>query len=164
MAVICAVPYAYDADSFYFSNTEEYYMQYKEHLPVEEYELDFIDGTSFEYFIADKFFKKSHDVKKYFEIIDEYEGLITEENIVAIEYLLEYNNLSVEDALDQMEDVMIFEGTAEDYAIEIYEHEIEEKLGRLAYYFNYKALGRDFILNGDVYEYRRNGKNYIITS
>jgi hypothetical protein len=164
MAVICAIPYDYDAADFYFSSSEEYYRNYDAHLPVEEYELEFIDGADFEGFLAEKFFKKSNDVEKYFDLIEKYEASITQENLVALEYLFEYNHITMEDALEQMYDVMVFEGTAEEYAIEIYEHEIEGKLGKLSYYFDYKALGREFILNGDVYEYRRKGKDYIITS
>lgn len=164
MAVICAIPYACDAAYFYFSSSEEYFKNYDAHFPVEEYELEFIDGTDFEGFLAERFFKESHNVEKYFRLIEEYESSITEENFVALEYLLEYNRITIEDALEQIDDVIVFEGTVEDYAMEIYEHDIEEKLGKLAYYFDYKALGRDLILNGDVYEYRRKGKDYIITS
>jgi hypothetical protein len=71
--------------------------------------------------------------------------------------------ITVEDAFEKIGDVIVFEGTAEEYAMEIYEHEHEDKLGKFAYYFDYKALGRDFVLNGDGEEYKRKGKNYIIT-
>ncbi len=164
MAVLFANPYNFEASGFYFSSSEEYSRKYKEKLPIEEYELEFIDGTDFECLLAEKFFNESHEIEKFFELIDEHENSITEENLVALEYLFDCNKITVENALEQMDDVMVFEGTAEDYATEFYEHEIEDKLGILAHYFDYKALGRDFVLGGDVYEYRKKGKNYIITS
>jgi len=163
MAVLFANPYDLDACGFYFSSSDEYYEKYDAHLPVEEYELELIDGSNFECLLEKYFFKNSIDIKKFFELIEEHERSITAENMVALEYLLEYENCDVDESLNKMGDVMVFEGTAEDYATEIYEHEIEEKLGRLAYYFDYKDLGKDLVLGGDIYEYERNYKKYIIT-
>ena len=163
MAVICANPYDLDAAYFYFSSSEEFDRKYKAHLPVEEYELEFIDGSEFEGFLAKYFFKESNDVEKFFELIEKHERSITAENIVALEYLIEYEHCDVENAFDKLEDVTIFEGAAEDYATKIYEHEIQEKLGTLAYYFDYKDLGKDLVLGGDISEYERNYKKYIIT-
>ena len=145
------------------NSSEEFDRKYKAHLPVEEYELEFIDGSEFEGFLAKYFFKESNDVEKFFELIEKHERSITAENIVALEYLIEYEHCDVENAFDKLEDVTIFEGTAEDYAIENYEHEIQEKLGTLAYYFDYKDLGKDLVLGGDISEYERNYKKYIIT-
>ena len=164
MAVICAIPYDFEAADFYFSSGEEFYTKYKAQLPVEEYQFEFIDGTEFELFIADKFFKEFSPIGKYFQLIESYEPSITEENLVALDYLFEFSSSSVEEVLKKLDDVTVFEGTAEEYAMEIYEDEIQAKIGFLSYHFDYKALGRELVLGGDVFEYRRKGKNYIITS
>ncbi|MES2614075.1 MAG: hypothetical protein V4591_01530 [Bdellovibrionota bacterium] len=164
MAIICASSCNLEAELFYFSSVEEYERKDKQQFSVEKYEFFIEEGSEFECLIAKRFFSESHAVEKYFELIEEYENSITEENLVALSYLFEYENCDVEEALRRMEDVMVFEGSAKDYAVEIYQDEIESKFGRLAYYFDYRLLGQDLVLGGDVDEYTIGYKKYIITS
>ncbi|ASF49165.1 hypothetical protein [Methylophaga nitratireducenticrescens] len=46
MITICAVSYDTSAAAFYFSTIAEYNEKYTKRLPVEEYEIQFIDGDN----------------------------------------------------------------------------------------------------------------------
>lgn len=69
------------------------------------------------------------------------------------------------DILDQLDDVMLFEGDARSYA-ENYIEDIgllDEMPENLRYYFDTEAFARDMLLSGDINEVEIQGTTYIAT-
>ena len=157
--VLCAVPYNMDNECFYFSTLEEYNSKYKAHLPTEEYELQFIDGSTDEKFFA-KYLTKQHiNVEKFFELIDKN---FDEKELATIYYLTEYDCLDLEKALDTMEEVPVLEGDEEQYARDFMDDTGElDSIGNYANYFDYKAFGRDLIYGGDIFKFKFNNITYV---
>jgi hypothetical protein len=163
MPLLFAQPYDFDAYGFYFSSATEYFEKYQKNLPVEEYEFQFIDGTDFESFVFENHVSGMRSLEGYFKIIEKFKDSIKDENLVALEYLFETENIEIEKALEKIDDVVIFEGTAESYAMEFCCDHIREQLGKLEFYFDYELLSRDMILNSEIYEYKKDGIDYIIS-
>lgn len=91
------------------------------------------------------------NIERYFKIIRDFNDSITETQMIALSYLFEYKDLKIEKALEKMSDIIVFEGTAKDYAREFFENQILEKLENLAFYFDYEFLGQDMLLNSEIY-------------
>jgi len=73
---------------------------------------------------------------------------------------------SIDDILDRLDDIILFEGTALEYSESYIEdtgllNEIPENL---RYYFDTESFARDLVLGGDICETEINGTNYIIQS
>lgn len=146
MATICAVPYDTSAPAFYFNSLEEYHQQYGKQLPVEEYEMQFIDGDNPQLFKAANISQGNIDT--WFDGLEDIED--GSDRGIAIRYLLSLG-YSLSDALDRAEDVQIHRGAAHDYAYDLYS-EIEIPL-HLINYIDYDAIARDLEMNGEVDEF-----------
>ena len=110
-----ATPYDISAAGFYFKDFEEYTIKAAAHRneygePVEEYEIQFIDGDNYKLFGA--LSVQQANLEQWF---DDYEGLGGDELIKAI-YLAEDQYCTIDEILDKLDDVMLFEGAAEEYA------------------------------------------------
>ena len=145
MLKLYASPYDITAHGWYFSSEEEFEKKFKKHLPVEEYELDFIDGSD----EAATLFKilKVHqaNIAEFFSRLDDFEAL-NEHDQAALHFLMEEANVTadLDKALKLVEDeVRVMEGTAKDYAYEYIESVGAIPKNLVDSYFDYEAFGRD---------------------
>lgn len=163
-----AMPYDYEARGFYFSDTEEYETKAKANVnfygqPVEEYEIQFIDGGEVESLLAQAFGLNQCNVSKFIEFIDNGYS----ERAYAAAWWLWHNNMKTAEQVyemdeDDLESYVLHEcefncALNEDGAIEEYAHVYLEDTGQLdaipeslRYYFDYAAFARDMRLNGEV--------------
>lgn len=83
----------------------------------------------------------------------------------ALFYLLDMTGMDVGEALEKIQDVSLYEGTAEDAAIELfndlYLHEIPSKLQN---YINYAAFQCDLECNSELVEFSFEGQTYACTN
>ncbi len=66
--------------------------------------------------------------------------------------------------LGKLEDVILFEGTAEQYTDSYIEDTglLDQIPENLQYYFDSKAYARDMLINGDITELRVENTDYIV--
>lgn len=158
-----ATPYDISATGFYFSTYEEYQEKAATHKneygePVEEYEIQFIDGDNHQLFKALEV--NQANLNQWF---DDFEDLDEDDSNKAT-YLAEYSGYSdMNDILSNMDDVMLFEGTAEEYAEEYIEDTgmLNDMPENLRYYFDTEAFARDMVLGGDIGIVNINGTGYV---
>lgn len=159
-----ATPYDISATGFYFTSYDEYVEKAASHKnaygdPVEEYEIQFIDGDNCELFKA--IGVNQANLEQWF---DDFEDM-DDDDAVKVIYLTEhlgYSNPS--DLLDKLDDVCLFEGTAEEYAWDYIEETgmLNDMPENLRYYFDTESFARDLVLGGDITEARINGTDYVI--
>ncbi len=157
-----ATPYDISATGFYFSDYEDYTAKAATHRnaygePIEEYEIQFIDGENCELFNA---LSINQATLKYW--FDALEGLEGSEAIKA--WYLADTGYSTEQILDNLNIIELYKGTAKDYA-----HDFIENTGmlnglpeNLHYYFDVTALVRDMLYGGDISEIEVAGKTYVV--
>ena len=158
-----ATPYDISATGFYFSTYEEYVEKAATHKneygePVEEYEIQFIDGDNHQLFKALQV--NQANLNQWFDDFEE----LDEDDCNKATYLAEYSGYSdMNDILSNMDDVMLFEGTAEEYAEQYIEDTgmLNDMPKNLRYYFDTEAFARDMVLGGDVSVVEVNGTNYV---
>lgn len=158
-----ATPYDLHAIGFYFSTYAEYAEKAAAHKnqfgdPVEEYEIQFIDGEPYKLFDALNI--NQANLSQWF---DDYESLEGEDYIKAL-YLADDVHCTVDEVLDRMDDVILFEGTAVEYAEQFIEDTgmLDNMPENLRYYFDIKAFARDMMLNGDITDSHVSGTSYIV--
>lgn len=145
MTKLYANPYDISARGWYFGSLDEWETKFKKHLPVEEYEIDFIDGSD-EALALFKILKVNQvNVAEFFERLDDFESM-NEHDQAALYYVMEKANIT--DDLDKAlklvdREVRVMEGDAKDYAHEYIDQigEIPKKLADM--YFDYESFGRD---------------------
>lgn len=148
-----ANPYDTSARGFYFSSAAEFEKQYKAHLPVEEYEIEFIDGSSEDAKLFDALrVSQAFDLERYFDEI----VALNDHDKAALYYYLKYYDSSadLDDALRAVDDeVRVFEGDVKAYAENYVDDmggvaELGKKL--VEQYFDYEAFGRDLAYDLDA--------------
>ncbi|WP_262694705.1 antirestriction protein ArdA [Kordiimonas aquimaris] len=160
-----ATPYDISAAGFYFSTYDEYLDKSAKHRndygdPVEEYEIQFIDGENCKLFEA--LSVNQANLKQWFDDFEDLGG----DDLIKATYLANDVGYSIDDILDRLDDIILFEGTALEYSESYIEdtgllNEIPENL---RYYFDTESFARDLVLGGDICETEINGTNYIIQS
>ena len=157
-----ATPYDISATGFYFSTLEEFNEQSVKHKndygdPVEEYEIQFIDGDNHKLFAAVGVHQGN--LNDWFDNWEDMEG----EDLIKALYLFD-QGYDASQVLGQLEDVHLFEGTALDWAHEfindVYAHDFPEMALR---YFDYDAFTRDAELEGSITIFNHEGKSYVVT-
>lgn len=166
---LVATPYDISAPFWYFSSVEEFDEKYAKRLPVEEYEIDFIDGDDFELALFNAMKVNQATVHEYFEKLDEI-GDMREDELAALHFATDHLNLDLDDALDLVDrELRVTEGDAKEHA----EQYIDNmggvgELGKdtLETYFDYEKFGRDIrddIVNSRIedarYDARRSGED-----
>ncbi len=158
-----ATPYDISATGFYFETYEGYVERAALHRnrygePVEEYEIQFIEGDNYRLFEALSVHQAN--LKQWF---DDFEHLESDDQIKAI-YLAEDLSCDMDDILDRLEDVILFEGTAEEFAEAYLEDTglLDQIPENLRYYFDTKAFARDLVLSGDITELEIDGRTYVV--
>ncbi|MEM5585221.1 antirestriction protein ArdA [Roseibium sp. AS2] len=147
-SVYYAQPYSIEATGFYFSSLEEYEAKTKGHtdrfgMPVEEYELQFIDGDNHRLFNALGISQATLAV--WFETFAELD--VDDDDYLKAVYLAE-NGYNIDEIPDRIDDVSIYRGRAVDYAEELIT-ECYDIPVKLEYYIDYEAFARDMAVNGD---------------
>jgi len=157
-----ATPYDISAEGFYFKTLEEYHDKAGSHRneygdPVEEYEIQFIDGENHALFAA--IGVNQANLKLWFE---RFEDLDDDDAVKAI-YLAEHLGTPPEEIIDRLDEVYIFEGTPVEYAESYIEDTglLNEMPENLRYYFDTEAFARDMVLGGDITEVEIMGRNWI---
>ena len=164
MTTLFAQPYDISANGFYFETAEEYNEKASKLLnsygqPVEEFELQFIDGESIEADLFKALGIHQGNFLAYLEAVDEWSE---DDKIKVITAVGEagYKFDLGEDTPDQF-DVDLYEL---DSLKELAEQFVEEGLfgdipASIQNYIDYEAIARD--LGMDYSEIRINGTNYI---
>jgi antirestriction protein len=145
MIKLYANPYDITAHGWYFSTAEDFEKKFKKHLPVEEYEIDFIDGSD-EAAALFKILKVNQaNLAEFFDRLDDFEAL-AEHDQAALHYIMEENPFTddLDKALKLVDDeVRVMEGTAKDYAYAYIESAGGIPKTLTDAYFDYEAFGRD---------------------
>jgi hypothetical protein len=159
-----AQPYSIDAVGFYFHTFEEYEtkvenLQDRFGNPVEEFEIQFIDGDDAELFEACGI--NQANLATWFDDIEDMD----DHEKIALYYLTGTLGYNLDQAMDKVEDVIIFEGDAKGAAEELfdecYAHTIPENL---RFYFDMDKFARDLEIGGDFNEFDFNGTTYTCTN
>lgn len=157
-----ATPYDMSAMGFYFSSYEDYKTNAAAHRnanghPVEEYEIQFIDGENYTLFEALSI--NQANLKQWFEDFESLDG----EDLIKALYLANDLHCSIDEVLGHMDDVCLFEGSALEYAEQFIEDTgmLDEMPENLRFYFDTEAFARDLIIGGDITEIEVNGGKYI---
>jgi hypothetical protein len=170
-----ANPYDTSATGFYFETAEEYAERYVARLPVEEYEIEFIDGDGWQSQIFAAADPRQGDIANFFALIDDLEGMSDEARAGAW-FRMSNNGDKLKDVVESSEsdhvDYVLFSSGAgyEAKALTEYaEHLVDEGAygeipKALEYYINCEAIGRDLRLNGDVSAEEFDGTYYIFNN
>ena len=157
-----ATPYDISTTGFYFSDYEDYKAKAASHRneygdPVEEYEMQFIDGENCELFIA--LGVNQATLKHWFDELENLEGL----DAIKAVYLVScgYDESQI---MDRLEEIELYEGSARDYAENLIEDTgmLNELPENLRYYFDVDAYARDLLASGDISELQASGDNYVV--
>ena len=159
-----AQPYNMDAQGFYFHSFEQYETK-SENLRdrfgnvVEEFEIQFIDGDDAELFEACGI--NQSNLVTWFDDIEDKD----ENEKIALYFLTGELGYTLDQAMDKVEDVIIYEGDAKEAAEELfdecYAHTIPENL---RWYFDMDKFARDLEIGGDFNEFNFNGTTYTCTN
>lgn len=161
-----ANPYNTDVTGFYFETNEGFLdksaaLKDSFGLPVEEFEIEVVDGTKEEIQIADLI--KIHQGNLE-EVIDFLDG--DEQNWPAVFYLLDNGCVDdLSEAIRNADELSVHEGTlldaASEFFDEMYGQDIPEQVKP---YIDYEAFARDMRLGGDMSEFEFCGKTYTCTN
>ncbi|WP_193188977.1 antirestriction protein ArdA [Nisaea sediminum] len=158
-----ATPYDISATGFYFSSYDDYLAKAADHRNaygqiVEEFEIQFIDGDAFALFDALEVTQAT--LSAWF---DQFEGLDGDEARKAI-YLASHEGCAMDQILEQLEDVYLFEGTATEYA-ESYIKEtglLDQIPENLRFYFDVEAFARDLQLGDDIAVIEIDERSFVV--
>lgn len=141
-----AQPYS-GAGGFYFGSLEAYEKEYAKAYKTrrtEEYEIQFINGTPLEEGLFEAMHVSQGNIHEYFEVVES----IDENDAVAILWLMEDLSYEVDKALDRADEVIVFEGSVQDYAEQFLDDVgITAELAET--YFDWDKLGRELEITGD---------------
>jgi hypothetical protein len=164
MTILHANPYNIDATGFYFSSAEEFTTK-QEALrdrfgaPVEEFEIQYIDGDDSKLFEACRIHQGNLDT--WFDDIEN----LDDQQKAALYYLTDCNGCDLGDALGSLDDVSLYEGSLLDAATELFDEiylpEVPEAVRN---YIDYDAFANDCRLGGDLCEFRFDGATFTVTN
>jgi len=149
-----ANPYDITAKGWYFHDADDFDRKFKAHLPVEEYEIDWIDGPEEDRELFEALDVSQSNVDSFFELIDE----LSDHDKAALYYLLRYRGMGPGEDLDELlekvdREVRVREGNSKEYV----EDYIDDAGGVgqafskdvIAGYFDYDRFGRDMAYDLD---------------
>lgn len=155
-----AQPYDISKTGFYFTDMDSYEAGV-EASGAEEFELQFIDGDREAACLFHALKINQATLVKWFDDIEE----LSDNDKVALFYLVNESGYELEDALNLVDDVAISECDLEDAASEwfdeVYIHEIPQHLRN---YIDYAAFANDCRCGGDMVEFEFAGGTYTCTN
>lgn len=164
MTTLYAQPYNLDAAGFYFDDAEAFTEQ-SENLqdrfgnPVEEFEIQFIDGDDAQLFEACGIHQGN--LQMWFDSVE----VLGEQEKAALFYLCRCLGYSLDDALEKMDEPILYEGSLQEAAAElfdeIYLHDIPEAVRA---YIDYERFAKDCELGGDMTEFEYNATTWTCTN
>jgi hypothetical protein len=164
MTTLHAQPYNIDAQGFYFTSAEEYTTK-QEALrdrfgnPVEEFEIQYIDGDDSQLFEACKIHQG--DLGTWFDDIETLE----DNEKTALFFLMDDLGYNLDSALSSVDDVCLYEGPLLDAATELFDEiylpEVPEAVRN---YIDYAAFAEDCRIGGDMTEFTYEGTTYTCTN
>jgi len=159
-----ATPYAFDEAGFYFTSLEDYEQKYEAHLPIEEYEIQFIDGPDEAVNLFKAMTVSQANIGDYFEQWDELED--EPQTLALVCHLMtDHSYCDVSDAREKAKEVSIFEGSVKDYAYDFVEsaYFTVDTPSVFKTYFDYDGFARDLEANGDVETLSVGGTTYVVS-
>lgn len=149
-----AQPYSLDATGFYFATLDEYRAKADANrdafgFPVEEYELQYIDGEMHKLFNLLRVNQATLAV--WFDLLDEL-GDDSDRFLIACH--LADNGYALDQLAEHWDDYYIYRGTAAEYAEELIT-ETENLPDRILFYLDFERLARDLALEGHFTEVER---------
>lgn len=155
-----ANPYDTSVHGFHFSSAEEFEEEFQKRLPVEEYEIDFIEGSSEEAALFKVASVTQANLAEWFDGIDS----LKDYEMPSAYFLLSNGNVSTfAEAVEKAGEQSVTEGDLQKYV----EQFIDDmggpsELGKetLEQYFDYEAYARDMNYNGEVVEFEFAGTTY----
>lgn len=160
MSTLYAQPYNLDAVGFYFDSLESFNSQ-SENLtdrygqPVEEFEIQFIDGDDAELFEACGINQGNLDV--WFDEVQD----LDEHEKAALYCLCGEIHYRLDVALQRLDDVMLSKASlkeaAEEMFDELYLPDVPESV---RFYIDYDKFARDCEISGDMAEFQFNGNTW----
>lgn len=164
MSTLFAQPYNLDATGFYFDDAEAFITQ-SESLkdsfgyPVEEFEIQFIDGDDAQLFSACGIDQGS--LHAWFDSVAD----LTEHEKIALFYLCSISGYSMNTALDKLDEVSLYEGRLKDAAEELFDEIYLDGVPEtVRAYIDYEKFSRDCELGGDMAEFDFNGTTWTCTN
>lgn len=155
-----AQPYDISKQGFYFDSFEDYQTK-AEASGAEEFELQFIDGSSED---AQLFSGLSIDQASLEQWFDEIE-LLDDHEKAALYYLVSCVGYSLEDALTKIDDVCLYQGNLSDAAAELFDDcYLSDVPEHVRAYIDYDRFARDCELGGDMCEFEFAGETYTCTN
>jgi hypothetical protein len=160
-----AQPYNPDAKGFYFTTAEEFETLSSRcvdafGLPVEEFEIQFIDGTSEEADLFRACGVNQLNLGDFMALLEDAQN----HELPALFYLCDLG-YTMEQAIYRAGDASIYHGNltdaSEDLFDECYLHQIPEHLHA---YIDYDRFANDCRLSGDMVEFEFGGETYTITN
>ncbi|MFZ6773257.1 antirestriction protein ArdA [Undibacterium sp. SXout7W] len=164
MSTYFAQPYNTNANGFYFDSLDDYTSQSENLLdrfgnPVEEFEIQFIDGDDSELFSACSIDQGSLAV--WFETIVD----LSDYEKTGLYYLRSVLGYCLENALDKLDDVNLSEGNLMDVAETLFdEFYLDDVPESVRAYIDYEKYARDCELGGDLCEFDFNGTTWTCTN
>lgn len=164
MNTFFAQPYNLDAVGFYFENIESYAEQSQKLLdafgtPVEEFEIQFIDGDDCQLFSACGV--NQANLELWFETIVD----LPDHEKTALFYLCSNLGYRLENALVKLDEVILsqdnLQGTSELLFDECYLIDIPESVRS---YINYEKFAHDCELSGEMTQFDFNGTTWTCTN
>ena len=153
--------------AFYFDSFGEYEDRYAgihKKFQVEEYEIEFIEGTESELALFSAASVCQASLAEFYETL----GLLAEHELPAFYFLMAHNGYNMKEARSMARDQIVGEQTAEDAAQEqlddmLAELDISErKKVVIAMYFDVERKAQDMQMNGEITEFDFDGRTFTI--
>lgn len=155
-----AQPYDISKSGFYFTDLDSY-QKGVEASGAEEFELQFIDGSSEDAQLFSACGINQANLEQWF---DDVEGLEDYEK-AALFYLCSHSGYDLEDALDKIEDVSLYHGELLEAATQLFDEcYLSDVPESVQAYIDYEAFARDCRMGGDMCEFQFAGETYTCTN
>lgn len=160
----CATPYDTSAPFFYFDTFEEFEekaanLRNAYGQPVEEFELQNIDSDDGELFDACNVNQAT--LEHFLETMED----LNDSEKAALYYLVSCNGYQLEDALDKVDEVTLFNGDEKEAATSIFDElylaDVPEAVRN---YIDYDAFLNDLLCNSEIHEFNFNGETFTCTN
>ena len=159
MTVLYAQPYNPDATGFHFSDIDEYCEELEQArdcfgLPVEEFEIIYIDGDDPELFTICGIHQGNLEL--WFEIED-----LDDTQKAALFFLCTQLGYHAKDAVAKVDEVMLTKASLHEAAAELFDEVYLPSIPEPArYYIDYQLFAKDCLCSGDLQDYNFAGQEW----